>query len=278
MQPQRQLMESLGRAGLTIYESEAYLALLSGRELTAEEIAKKSSIPITRVYGTLEELMQKGFARAVQSRPRRFQAISPEEAKRAYLTHMRRSFETNLIGIEEVMKRLQKEIEPLYVESHLQVKPEELLEPIEDLQSMERRTSEYLQNASQEILISTALFSWLPKVRSKLRSALAKGVRVRILLQVPQTVMGRQLNELSALGAQVRDTKEPWHPVRGTLIDNRDLIFVIWAAEEAERYWNPIVYTPHHTKNQGLIRIFRESFDYRWSNAKRAVIAGVNAK
>jgi hypothetical protein len=90
--------------------------------------------------------------------------------------------------------------------------------------------------------------------------------------------MGRQLNELSALGAQVRDTKEPWHPVRGTLIDNRDLIFVIWAAEEAERYWNPIVYTPHHTKNQGLIRIFRESFDYRWSNAKRAVIAGVNAK
>jgi sugar-specific transcriptional regulator TrmB len=271
-------MESLGRAGLTIYESEAYLALLSGRELTAEEIAKKSSIPITRVYGTLEELMQKGFARAVQSRPRRFQAISPEEAKRAYLTHMRRSFETNLISIDEVMKRLQKEIEPLYVESHLQVKQEELLEPIEDLQSMERRTSEYLQNASQEILISTALFSWLPKVRSKLRSALAKGVRVRILLQVPQTVMGRQLNELSALGAQVRDTKEPWHPVRGTLIDNRDLIFVIWAAEEAERYWNPIVYTPHHTKNQGLIRIFRESFDYRWSNAKRAVIAGVNAK
>lgn len=278
MQSQKQLMESLRRAGLTVYESEAYLALLSERELTAEEIAKSTSIPITRVYGTLEELMQKGFARTVQSRPRRYQAISPEEAKRRYLTHMRRNFETNLLSIEEVMKRLQRDVDPIYVESHLQVKPEELLEPIEDLQSMERRTAEYLQNASEEILISTALFSWLPKVRSKLKSALARGVRVRILMQMEQTQVRKQLNELSALGAQIRDTREPWHPVRGTLIDKRDLIFVIWAAEEAERYWNPIVYTPHHTKNQGFIRIFGESFDFRWNNAKRVVVAGLSAK
>jgi sugar-specific transcriptional regulator TrmB len=271
------LMESLRRAGLTIYESEAYLALLSRRELTAEEIAKSSSIPITRVYGTVEELIQKGFARAVQSRPRRFQALAPEEAKREYMTHLRRSFETNLLSIDEVMKRLQREVEPLYFESHLQVKPEELLEPIDDLQSMERRTREYLQNASEDILISTALFSWLPKIGSKLKEALSRGVRVRILMQLPQTLVGRQLNELSSSGAQIRDTKEPWHPVRGTLIDNRDLIFVIWAAEEVERYWNPIVYTPHHTKNQGLIRIFRESFDYRWNNAKRRVPVRVSS-
>lgn len=278
MQPQRKLMESLRRAGLTIYESEAYLALVTQRELTAEEIAKKTSIPITRVYGTLEELVQKGFARTVRSRPRRFHAISPQEAKREYMTHLRRNFETDLLSIEDVMRHLQEEVEPLYVESHLQVKPEELLEPIEDLQSMEKRTAEYLENASEEILISTALFSWLPKIKSRLRGELVKGVKVRILMQVQQTQVGRHLIELSGLGAQIRDTREPWHPVRGTLIDNRDLIFVIWAAEEAERYWNPIVYTPHHTKNQGLIRIFRESFDFRWNNAKRVAMAGLTVK
>jgi len=278
MPPQKQLMESMRRAGLTIYESEAYLALLSGRELTAEDIAKGTSIPVTRVYGTLEELVQKGFARSVQSRPRRYQAISPEEAKRGYLTHLRRNFETNLLSIEEVMKRLQRDIEPIYVESHLQVKPEELLEPIEDLQSTERRTAEYIHNASDEILVSTALFSWLPKVKPGLKAALSKGVRVRILMQMEQTPVRRQLRELSNLGAMIRDTREPWHPVRGTLIDRRDLIFVIWAAEEAERYWNPIVYTPHHTKNQGFIKIFGESFEFRWSNAKRAIVAGLNTK
>jgi sugar-specific transcriptional regulator TrmB len=262
-------MESLRKTGLTSYESEAYLALVSKRELTAEEISAMTSVPITRVYGTLEQLVQKGFARIVQSRPKRFHAVSPELARRDYLTHLRESFETNLVSVEEVMKELQKEVEPLYVESHLQVKAEELLEPLDDLRAMERKTGEYIQKATQEILISTALFSWIPKIKPQLHLAVSKGIEVRILMQAAQSQMKKHLRDLTALGVQIRDTRDPWHPVRGTLVDNKDLVFVIWAAEEAERHWNPIVYTPHHTKNPGLIRIFRESFDFRWSGAKR---------
>jgi len=269
MPPSSQLMESLRKAGLTSYESEAYLALLSRRELTAEEISEMTSVPITRVYGTLEQLMQKGFARIVQSRPKRFHAVSPDQARRDYLTHLRESFETNLISVEEVMKQLHKEVEPLYVESHLQVKAEELLEPLDDLRAMERKTGEYIQKATEEILISTALFSWISKIKSQLRLAISKGVQVRILMQAEQSQMKKHLKDLATLGVQIRDTRDPWHPVRGTLVDSKDLIFVIWAAEETEKHWNPIVYTPHHTKNPGLIRIFRESFDFRWSNAKR---------
>ncbi len=278
MASSNRLTQPLREAGLTSYESEAYLALLSKRELTAEELSRITSIPITRVYGTLEQLMQKGFARIVQSRPKKFHAISPEQAKHDYLTHLRRNFETNLLTIEETMRHLQRQVEPIYVESHLQVKAEELLEPLEDLKAMEKRTSEYIQKASHEILISTALFSWLPKMRAQLRNALARGVKVRILMQLSDTQVRRYLDDLSNLGAQIKDTADPWHPVRGTLIDNDDLIFVIWAAEEAERHWNPIVYTPNHTKNPGLIRIFRESFQFRWDNAKRIVSTRLSGK
>jgi sugar-specific transcriptional regulator TrmB len=272
------IMGHLRRVGLTSYESEAYLALLQRREMTAEEISKMTSVPITRVYGTLEQLMQKGFARIVESRPKKFHAISPEEARREYLTHLRRNFETNLLTMEETMGDLQRQVEPIYVESHLQVKAEELLEPLEDLRVMEKRTSDYVQEASQEILISTALFSWLPKVKTQLRNALARGVSVKILIQLADSQVKRHLDVLRDLGAQIRDTPDPWHPVRGTLIDVKDLIFVIWAAEEAERHWNPIVYTPNHTKNPGLIRVFRESFLYRWSNSKRMATARLTVK
>ena len=272
------IMGHLRRVGLTSYESEAYLALLQRREMTAEEISKMTSVPITRVYGTLEQLMQKGFARIVESRPKRFHAISPEEARREYLTHLRRNFETNLLTMEETMGDLQRQVEPIYVESHLQVKAEELLEPLEDLRVMEKRTSDYVQEASQEILISTALFSWLPKVKTQLRNALARGVSVKILIQLADSQVKRHLDVLRDLGAQIRDTPDPWHPVRGTLIDVKDLVFVIWAAEEAERHWNPIVYTPNHTKNPGLIRVFRESFLYRWSNSKRMATARLTVK
>ena len=263
------LQESLRRAGLTTYESDAYLALLSKRELTAEDVAKQTSIPITRVYNTLEQLMQKGFARIIQSRPKRFQAVPPGEAKREYLTLLRQNFEQNLLSVEEIMRTMQRRVEPLYVESHLQVKAEELLEPLDNLQVMEKRTREYVQPATDEVLISTALFSWLPRVKVQLKDAMKRGVKVKILMQLENSQVGKHLNELIETGVQVRDTRDPWHPVRGTLIDNRELVFVIWAAEEVERHWNPIVYTPNHTKNQGLIRIFRESFLFRWEKAKR---------
>jgi len=267
------IKEQLRRVGLTSYESEAYLALLQRREVTAEEISKMTSVPITRVYGTLEQLTQKGFARIVESRPKKFHAVSPEEARREYLTQLRRNFETNLLTLGETMGNLQRQVEPIYVESHLQVKAEELLEPLEDLRIMEKRTGDYVQEATEEIMISTALFSWLPKLKTQLRNALARGVSVRILMQLADSRVKRHLDDLNNLGAQIRDTADPWHPVRGTLIDNNDLIFVIWAAEEAERHWNPIVYTPNHTKNPGLIRIFRESFLYRWSNSKKMATA-----
>ena len=267
------IKEQLRRVGLTSYESEAYLALLQRREVTAEEISKMTSVPITRVYGTLEQLTQKGFARIVESRPKKFHAVSPEEARREYLTQLRRNFETNLLTLGETMGNLQRQVEPIYVESHLQVKAEELLEPLEDLRIMEKRTGDYVQEATEEIMISTALFSWLPKLKTQLRNVLARGVSVRILMQLADSRVKRHLDDLKNLGAQIRDTADPWHPVRGTLIDNNDLIFVIWAAEEAERHWNPIVYTPNHTKNPGLIRIFRESFLYRWSNSKKMATA-----
>lgn len=277
MPPAAQMMESLKRTGLTTYESEAYVALLSKRELTAEEISRMTSVPLTRVYGTLEQLVQKGFARIVQGRPKRFLALPPDQAKREYLGYLRRSFETNLASIDANMRYLQREVEPLYFESHLQVKAEELLQPLENLSTMEKKTKEAIPTASQEIAISTALFTWFTKVKAELRSVLKNGIRVRILMQVSQSQLGKHLGELISLGAQVRETREPWHPVRGTLVDNRDLIFLIWAAEETERHWNPIVYTPHYTRNPGLIRVFRESFDFRWNNAKR-ILPGLTTK
>ncbi len=272
------VMEYLRQVGLTTYKSEAYIALLSKRMMTAEEISRNTSVPITRVYDTLEQLMQKGFAKIVQGRPRRYHALSPEQAKREYVTHLRENFETGLVTIDETLRHLQRQVEPIYVESHLQVKAEELLEPLADLRAMENRTNNYLDKATDEVLISTALFSWLPKIKAQLRRAVKRGVKIKILMQSEDSPVKKQVGELSAIGAEFRDSPDPWHPVRGTLVDSRDLVFLIWAAEEAERHWNPIVYTPNHTKNPGLIRIFRESFLLRWASSSKISQGRLNAK
>ena len=55
------IIESLEKFGLTRYEAKAYIGmtnLISGK---AEEIAKVSEIPRSKIYNTLKELDKKGF-------------------------------------------------------------------------------------------------------------------------------------------------------------------------------------------------------------------------
>ena len=82
--------------------------------------------------------------------------------------------------------------------------------------------------------------------------------------------MIQQRNELknfTVLGIQVRHCAEEWYPVRGTLVDDQELVFVIWATKKRE-VPRPIYYRPNYTRNQGLIRIFRDAYLKRWEEGQ----------
>lgn len=264
-----EIASALRRVGLTVYESSAYASLVDKRFLKAEEISKASGIPNTRVYGTLDQLVQKGLARLIPGRPRRYECTSPSVGARMYIGFLKRSFETRMNEVRRGMELIEKEVEPLYWKSHLEVKPEELIEPLSNLAEMESRTRRFIRGARNEILISSALFTWIRKVYRDLKKSARRGVETRILVQQGRHCSNRWLRELVRAGAKVRASKNLWHPVRGTLVDDRNLCFVIWASEEPETYWNPKVYRPHHTENPGLTRIFRESFELRWVQSRR---------
>lgn len=61
------------------YEIEAYLAVLDHGELTASEIADRTSIPQPRVYDTIRTLSDRGVVELHESRPIRVVALDPEE-------------------------------------------------------------------------------------------------------------------------------------------------------------------------------------------------------
>jgi sugar-specific transcriptional regulator TrmB len=259
---------NLRESGLTEYEASAYAALLVRKERTAEEIGKEADVPITRVYDTLENLVSKGFAIPVPGRPKRYRAAPPERAVSDYLGFLKRNFDSSLEEIAGALKQAQQLVAPVYWQSHLEVKPAQLIEPIEDLKQMEILTREIIRLAKTEVLISTALFAWLPKTRRELLRAREEGTKIRILMHDPGPDLTGHLRTLVKAGVQVRRTPDEWYPVRGTLVDGEELLFVIWASEEPERFWYPKVYQPQRTRNPGLIRLFRESFEYRWSHSR----------
>ena len=74
------LAASLEEFGLSRYEAEAYVALVSGGTASAGELAYRAGIPRTKAYPTLLKLEKKGLATLHGGKPVTCTATPPEEA------------------------------------------------------------------------------------------------------------------------------------------------------------------------------------------------------
>ena len=65
--------------GLTMYEAQAYLTLISLISSTASEVAEKSGIPRSKIYDVLKGLTKKNFIDVEDGRPLTYNVKSPVE-------------------------------------------------------------------------------------------------------------------------------------------------------------------------------------------------------
>src|SRR6476469_4922374 len=70
-------VELLQRLGLNKYEAEAYVALLAEGPLTGYELGKRSNVPLSKSYETLERLARRGLALVQPGDPPRYLAERP---------------------------------------------------------------------------------------------------------------------------------------------------------------------------------------------------------
>ena len=259
-----ELASKLRSLGLTEYEARCYLALLKKPDLTAVDVSGLSEVPLPRVYGILEQLEAKGFIKSQSGRPKRFEAYEPKHAIQQYMKYRKNLLEDEIDEISRIFAGLQSDLEELYYRTRLRIKPEALLEPLADLYEMERRSNEIISSAEEEIVIFTELFSWFHKVKKNLKLALKRGIRIRVLMCMNTPMSKSIARSLLRMGVQVKVAPEPWYPARGMIVDESKLLFLIWAAKEKERYWQPMLYKPHYTENKGLICVFMDAFERRW--------------
>lgn len=60
------LQEALENVDLTTYQSTAFLTLIDNGRLSAVDVAKKSSIPVSQIYKTLRALEDRGFVETIE--------------------------------------------------------------------------------------------------------------------------------------------------------------------------------------------------------------------
>lgn len=83
---------TLGKLGLSEYESRAYLALVALGSSTANFVAEAAQIPRTSAYKVTESLERKGFARKLPGKPVSFAPVDPDELSKRLVGELQDSF------------------------------------------------------------------------------------------------------------------------------------------------------------------------------------------
>jgi len=258
-------MRLLNSLGLSSGESTIYLKLLSQPEgEMLDRVVTAFGVPAEVAEDSLKALADKGLVRISSNR---VEVVQPRTVLQRILDQRKRNIESQMAQETSVALELEKLLEPVYWENRLGIRPEEIIEPLRDLPEMELRTTRILANAAKEAFIFAQTFGWFGKVREALFQAHDRGVRMRILMMVNDESTKERAKELRDLGIQVRHCAEEWYPVRGTLVDDQELVFLVWATKKVNMP-RPIYYRPHYTRNQGLIRIFRDAFLKRWEEGQ----------
>jgi len=139
--------------GFTQYESQVYLALVQQSHLTGYELAKLSGVPASKIYQVLNKLTDKEMILAIDSDPKKYVPLPPEEILSRYkndylqtmdslnekLSHLyardeaSESYIWNLSGRNEIIRKLTEFISEAKEHLYLSVWDEEVEEISEAL-------------------------------------------------------------------------------------------------------------------------------------------------
>jgi sugar-specific transcriptional regulator TrmB len=101
-------LKALKELGLTEYETNAYLSMISGGpQMAASDISSKSQVPYSRIYDVLGRLEEKGFISIRKGRPTLYTAKSPTEIVQLVRLDMEQR-----IGLAS--KQVVDELQPLF--------------------------------------------------------------------------------------------------------------------------------------------------------------------
>ena len=173
MEEYENIVHSLQKLGLSLYETRAFLALLLLGVGSAEVIAVNAKIPRTSAYKVLESLEKKGFVISSRGRPKMYK---PEDLK---------------ILKERIMDEIEELFEKLeFVEDIFSDKGEpQLVYTIYGKEKVMKKIAEMIDLAEKEIIISTPKISEIRRnLRRNIERALKRGVRIIVVTLPSQRV------------------------------------------------------------------------------------------
>ncbi|TFG10097.1 TrmB family transcriptional regulator [Candidatus Heimdallarchaeota archaeon] len=265
MSDTEELTLKLKALGLTQYEVKTLITLIALSSATAEEIHQQTDIPTPRIYDTIDSLEKKGLVRTISGRPMRFEAFNLKKGLDNLFRFTEEEYHDKLDKMAIVSREIITLMNDPEYQSRLIIKPDELLEAYSSLEEMQLKTKDIIKKANKEVSIFTNVFYWYDQVKQELKEAKDRGVNIKVLMSTEDDKSKKVAENLIKIGASVRSLSKGNVLARGTLVDQEQVVFVIWVSPVPnEKY----VYRPHFSSNSGIIEIFSNNFEHLWEKGQ----------
>ena len=242
-------LEILRQMGLNAYETDAYIALLAGGQMTAMEISSEAKVPYSKTYEVLNSLKQKGWIKSTETRPFKYYPVPPLEATAS----AKRRLEDEYQNWE---KQLAEELQPLYEKRELVERPDILI--LHGQQAVLAKLEEVLKKANREIMIAAPAFTrpLIALIESPL-NGVKKSVAVNLMAagELADWLFLKKVSGISEL--KFRD-----HMFGGGVItDGKEAMLFLGEEKPTLVIWSNHV---------GLVGFAREYFQFLWDSSKTA--------
>jgi sugar-specific transcriptional regulator TrmB len=236
----------LREMGLNAYETDAYIALLEGGQMTAMDISREAHVPYSKIYEVLNSLKEKGWIKSSESRPFKYYPVPPIEATAFTKLRLEDKYHSWESAVAE-------ELQPMYEKRELVERPDILI--LHGQQAVLAKLEEVLKKATKEIMIAAPAFArpLIALAESPLDS-LKKTVSVKFMAAGKTEDWGFLKKFTSVNELRIRD-----HMFGGGVIaDGKEAMLFLGEDKPSLIIWSNHV---------GLVGFAREYFQFLWDSS-----------
>ncbi|MCB0721739.1 MAG: TrmB family transcriptional regulator [Ignavibacteriae bacterium] len=266
-------IQKLENLGFTVNESKVFMSLMSGKVMTATEIADSANIPRTSVYEILKSFTEKGICNEIETPTKnKYEIIDPEVVKDKIEREIKRSNMVRLDSLENTFN----EFKALYKADS----EEESSHDIELLRGFNKhrhlRFLDLTKNSTKEILLVNRLSGWIfTELDETEKKLLKKGVVIKSIYEIStnfkikindkwENVSLKKFAEICEKyekgGAEVRLIKHV--PQNFAVFDKKVVFLNIVKQVKGKPESSDII-----TRNSGFAELMGYTFDNLWDTA-----------
>lgn len=241
-------LSALEGLGLTGSEVRAYVALIRGASMTANDVSREARIPYSKVYASLESLRVKGLVDVQKRRPVIYKAKPPDAAiEQLRLRHETERKEREQAALQELTGMLQNKEEQERPDVWIMRGNSEILSRVKSL----------VLNCRNELLIAAPpqLLPFTEQVLPLLAVLKERSVKSQILTspEAPPSA----IEKLSKV-AEVRARKTMYGG--GVIADAREVVLLLGAGDQVG---SPLAIWADH---RGLASFAKDYFEFLWDS------------